>query len=301
MSGATAGLFTAVMPIGTLIIAWLFLGETILMLQMLGMLLVIFSIILNAIQQKKPSLTCSRNLIIKSIVIQATGIVIIALIQNLIPLLIITLGLGYAFMKKKRLSLVKLLQHIRKNDWAIFFLLLGIAASLPVTLSTRQQQHYILQAYPMFTLGFTLLLEPMVKIWVNRLIVGSYRYTLLMVFSIVLLIASILIVISNVGKLGSYKDLLYDTLLVGKVIPKNSIVYLSPSLYSDSKKHSYMYRYNRISFSNKPCCQYQLWPKTEPPKSIPHYHLLHLPLRTFSLYKRSPKQQQQLGLHRILG
>ena len=53
VNGATAGLLTATMPIGTLIIAWIFLGETIGNLQILGMLLVIISIIVNAVQQKK--------------------------------------------------------------------------------------------------------------------------------------------------------------------------------------------------------------------------------------------------------
>ena len=53
VSGSTAGLLTATMPIGTLLIAWIFLGETISRLQMIGMLLVIASIILNALQQKR--------------------------------------------------------------------------------------------------------------------------------------------------------------------------------------------------------------------------------------------------------
>ena len=53
ISGAAAGLFTAVMPVATLLIAWLFLGETILIVQMLGILLVLISIVLNAIQQKR--------------------------------------------------------------------------------------------------------------------------------------------------------------------------------------------------------------------------------------------------------
>ena len=91
----------------------------------------------------------------------------------------------------------------------------------------------------------------------------------------------------NVGKLGAYKDLLQDTLLVGKVVPPGSVVYLSPSLYSDVKNHSFMYRYNKISFSATPRCEYQLWAKKTPPKKIAHYQLVNLPLKEFSLYKKS--------------
>lgn len=46
--GTSAGLSTAFMPIATLIIAWLFLGESITLIQMIGMLLVILSIFFNA-------------------------------------------------------------------------------------------------------------------------------------------------------------------------------------------------------------------------------------------------------------
>lgn len=46
--GTSAGLSTAFMPIATLIIAWLFLGESITLTQMIGMLLVILSIFFNA-------------------------------------------------------------------------------------------------------------------------------------------------------------------------------------------------------------------------------------------------------------
>lgn len=48
VQGSSAGLSTAFMPIGTLIIAWIFLGETISLFQMFGMLLVILSIFFNA-------------------------------------------------------------------------------------------------------------------------------------------------------------------------------------------------------------------------------------------------------------
>lgn len=53
VSGATAGLFTAAMPIATLIIAWLFLHEGISILQFFGMLLVIVSIVFNALARGK--------------------------------------------------------------------------------------------------------------------------------------------------------------------------------------------------------------------------------------------------------
>lgn len=48
VKGSVAGLFTAFMPIATLCIACLLLGEAISLVQGLGMLLVIFSILLNA-------------------------------------------------------------------------------------------------------------------------------------------------------------------------------------------------------------------------------------------------------------
>ncbi len=51
VSGLTAGLFTATMPIATLIIAWIFLGETLSVVQSIGMVLVIISILINALKR----------------------------------------------------------------------------------------------------------------------------------------------------------------------------------------------------------------------------------------------------------
>ncbi len=49
--GSSAGLTTAFMPIGTLFIAWVFLSEKISILQLVGMLFVILSIVMNAAKQ----------------------------------------------------------------------------------------------------------------------------------------------------------------------------------------------------------------------------------------------------------
>lgn len=48
VDASTAGIFTAFMPIGTLLIASIFLGETVSITQVLGMLLVLFSIYVSA-------------------------------------------------------------------------------------------------------------------------------------------------------------------------------------------------------------------------------------------------------------
>ena len=51
VKGSVAGLFTAFMPISTLCIAWLILGEAITAVQGLGMMMVVLSIVFNAKNQ----------------------------------------------------------------------------------------------------------------------------------------------------------------------------------------------------------------------------------------------------------
>lgn len=54
VSGSSAGLTTAFMPIATLLVAFIFLGETISLLQLVGMIFVILSIFVNA--RRKPKI-----------------------------------------------------------------------------------------------------------------------------------------------------------------------------------------------------------------------------------------------------
>lgn len=48
VKGSVAGLFTAFMPVTTLLVAWFALGESITVLQTLGMILVMASVVFNA-------------------------------------------------------------------------------------------------------------------------------------------------------------------------------------------------------------------------------------------------------------
>lgn len=55
VTGSVAGLFTAIMPVSTIVIAWIFLGESISALQMIGMGLVVLSILLSTIRRRQPN------------------------------------------------------------------------------------------------------------------------------------------------------------------------------------------------------------------------------------------------------
>ena len=209
------------------------------------------------------------------------------LCKNLLPVMVISLILCYPLVHHSKHSFRQKLLSALKNKWFIFFILAGLLASLPVMLVSRQQEHYLLQAYPLFTIAFTQLLSPVTTYIVTTISQKHLRYVTLLITSSILCVIAIIVVIANFGKLGAYKDLLHDTIVIGRVVPKSSIVYLAPSLTTDVKIHSVMYRYNQISFSNQSCYQYQLWPKVAPARKIPGYHKFALPLRKFILYQKN--------------
>ena len=209
------------------------------------------------------------------------------LFNGLLPVIIISLILYYPTAHRSKHSYVNKLLTACKDKWFIFFLLAGLSASLPVMLVSRQQEHYLLQAYPLFTVAFTRLLSPAATLIVTTISQKHQRYVTTLIASSILCVIAIIVVIANFGKLGAYKDLLHDTIVIGKIVPKNSIVYLAPSLVTDVKIYSVMYRYNQISFSNQPCYEYQLWPKMTLPRKISGYHKLALPLQKFTLYQKN--------------
>ena len=215
------------------------------------------------------------------------------LFNGLLPVLVLSLILYYPLARHRQNSYISNLLDALKNKWFIFFLLAGFSASLPLMLVSRQQDHYLLQAYPLFTVAFAQLLNPVATLIITAIAKKPVRYVAWLVISLLLGIIAIMVLIANFGKLGAYKNLLQDSMVVGKIVPKGSIVYLAPSLQNDVKTHSVMYRYNQISFANKPCCQYQLWPKVTPATRIAGYQKLSLPLQNFNLYKATTTDNKQ--------
>ena len=123
--------------------------------------------------------------------------------SGLLSVLVLSLILYYPLARHRQNSYISNLLDALKNKWFIFFLLAGFSASLPLMLVSRQQDHYLLQAYPLFTVAFAQLLNPVATLIITAIAKKPVRYVAWLVISLLLGIIAIMVLIANFGKLGA--------------------------------------------------------------------------------------------------
>lgn len=208
-------------------------------------------------------------------------------------LVIIVLGLVFLYIRARiqMMSFWQLLKSSIQNQWVYFFFLLGLIASIPVILSTRQDSHYVLQAYPWFVLMFTQIFSRECAAWVKNINVRGLTYVCFSVGNGVLLVLAVLFLVVHAGKPGRDKLLIHDMRTIARVIPPGSIVNISSELSTQNNIMAYFYRFSQISLVSYGHYAYLLEAAGANSKMLKHYRKIPLPLERFALYKRDEKPQ----------
>ena len=203
-------------------------------------------------------------------------------------LVIVVIGLLFLFVRarSRAISFWRLLQSSLQNPWVYFFFCLGLLASVPVLLSTRQDSHYVLQAYPWFVLMFAQVFSSECSAWVKTINIHGLIYRSFSLLFGMLLILAVLFLIVHAGKPGRDKLLIHDMQTIAKVIEPGSIIDLSPELGSESNIYAYFYRYAQISLVLHGNHPYLLAESGVNNPILRHYRKIPLILERFALYKR---------------
>ena len=210
------------------------------------------------------------------------------LFQYLVPLIILVPLLIFIKARQLGVAYTTLLFSHLKNQWFLFYLLLGLFASLPVMLSSRQQEPYILQSFPFFILAAAQILTPIIIDWVNRLKITTAAYRrFLLVVSLLLAIALVNVIISY-GKIGRDKALLSDIFAINSIVPNNSVMDVDRSVITGADiVQAYFYRYSQIVLTTTASCQYFVANTTD--LAPVGYSLVPIALKQFKLYKNPNK------------
>ena len=218
------------------------------------------------------------------------------LFQYLLPFLILIPLFIFIKAIQQRTAFTLLIVRSLKNKWFIFYLVLGCSASLPVAFSSRLQEPYILQSFPFFILAATQILTPIIIDWVQSLKVLSRFYRYFSFSSFVLLGVILVNLVFNYGKVTSHGSL-NDILMIGHIVPRNSIVSVTPSvIINEDIVQAYFYRYWQIQLTTREQCDYYVTVSTDPVpagyKSVPivlqHLRLYQNPTKECGLFIPAP-------------
>lgn len=202
---------------------------------------------------------------------------------ELLPPLLLTAILLLSGFKRQRLP-GSFLRRL-----SLFFLLLGMAGSLPLALTMVQKGFYLVPSFPFYALALALLCAPAVA---RLLLVLAQKRSLLRSFSIgsgLLLLLSLIIVLLSRNQFYRDQELIEDALQISKVVPAGATMGLPVLEYDeyDFTMPGYLMRYNRQSLDPYQHYTYFLAEQEGQAPPPPGYVAVPLRLHRYVLYQRA--------------
>lgn len=201
------------------------------------------------------------------------------LFMELIPaLLLLILVLGLSREKVKSISTEKTFRD------ALFFILLGLSASLPLMLTHVQKGFYLVPALPYFAIGFALLCAERINSSIHKL--KGRTHGLRLTLSLMLLALVLVLSYSRKGRFSRNADMLHDVYLIGMHIPEHAVISVPEEMWNEWDLQCYLMRYFFISLDPAPGRPYLLVNKALHRDQAADYETMPFKGIQYDLYKR---------------
>ena len=169
-------------------------------------------------------------------------------------------------------------QKPTRVQWAMCALV--ACAVLPMMVSTRQREFYLLTAMPMVAVLLALLIEEPVARWIKPSKVLTY-------IALVLLFGAVALNVIRFGTEGRDAQLQRDLEVIAPHLERGEMVTVPTPLYFDYKLQGYYYRQCRVSLGDQQRCRHLLTTADYPADSA--YCEVPLPTEQYRLYALSAK------------
>jgi 4-amino-4-deoxy-L-arabinose transferase-like glycosyltransferase len=147
------------------------------------------------------------------------GHILVRWVIKIIPAVAVT-SLVIAVIRVKKIRLF-IQEGYHSYFW--FFLVLGLAGTLPFTLSLKQASYYFIPAIPLFTIAIGIALAGGLHQLIATIKIEKTGFKRIRIFSWILLCGTLIFNLSQVGKTDrKYRDILTDIHRIGKEIPAGS-------------------------------------------------------------------------------
>ena len=171
--------------------------------------------------------------------------IVFALLQQLIIPFALALVLVICKTKSKVNS--KVFEFPPDKAWFYVFLIMGLVGVLPIMVSVKQRDFYMLAALPFFALGCGHITLSMLTLWLPK-ITPKVRGWMTLGAGCVVLLGLVLNVV-HIGKYGRDEALIEEVKQKITESEGNIVIEISQEEYTQWAKHAYYMRYGKISLS----------------------------------------------------
>ena len=172
------------------------------------------------------------------------------------------------------------------QKYALLFLLIALAGTLPLLVTAEQRRFYLVPAFPFYAMAFSfLVIEHLTKL-MERLR-STKLQSIVKLSSFAIFITTIILTITNFGTAKRDKEMLSDIYKIGKQVPKNSTIAIDSELFRTWVLHLYFQRYYGISLDATAENKNQVYFLMRKNGSeLSNYEKTNLELSEFILYKK---------------
>jgi 4-amino-4-deoxy-L-arabinose transferase-like glycosyltransferase len=211
----------------------------------------------------------------------------IQLFMELLPILLLT-GTVLIYCRLKKLPSDAWNSDTLK--WALFLVMVGLSASLPLTISLKQSRYYLVPSFPYFALAGAVFIAPYLGQWVNHVNASGRKFKTYRYVSILFLAGVLVFSTTRYGTIGRNADELIPMYKIGAIVPRCSTVSICPSMWTDWNLHAYYYRYFRISLESDQHHRTYFLRELRNNCMVPDQLYQKIPLKMvdFELYRLSP-------------
>lgn len=171
--------------------------------------------------------------------------IVFALLQQLMIPFVIALALVICKARSKINR--KVFEFPPDKGWFYSFLVLGLLGVLPIMVSVKQRDFYMLAALPFFALACGHITLSMLTLWLPKITPQVRRWMTLGTGCVVLL--GLVLNIVHIGKYGRDEALIEEVKQKITESEGNNVIEISQEEYTQWAKHAYYMRYGKISLS----------------------------------------------------
>jgi len=177
--------------------------------------------------------------------------------------------------------------NIRKPNLPnpFLFIMIGLSASVPLTLTLVQRGFYLVPSFTYFAIGISALIAPIILNFTEILINNRKYLKNFTITAILILVLSIGYSFMQKGKTQRDRDMLNDVHAIGNTIPRGSAITVNQEIASSHVLECYFIRYYYISlYINKPK-QFLMIKKSMAQDIPPDYRKLKIETRIYDVYR----------------